>query len=92
MSPDIETVRKFAIVSEEEEKTLLSKERPIVILKKSENYDFAESVSPQLHNIGVMLPYAPLHHLLFNETESQAYIMTSANVPGEPMMITNQEI
>ncbi|MDO5850561.1 MAG: carbamoyltransferase HypF [Methanobacteriaceae archaeon] len=92
MSPDIETVRKFAIVSEEEEKTLISKERPIVILKKNENYDFAESVSPQLHNIGVMLPYAPLHHLLFNETDSPAYIMTSANVPGEPMMITNQEI
>lgn len=92
MSPDIETVRNFAIVSEKEEETLLSKERPIVILKKSENYDFAESVSPGLHNIGVMLPYAPLHHLLFNETDSPAYIMTSANVPGEPMMITNEEI
>ena len=92
MSPDIETVRSFAIVSDEEEKTLLSKERPIVILKKSEDYDFAESVSPGLHNIGVMLPYAPLHHLLFNETDSPAYIMTSANVPGEPMMITNEEI
>lgn len=92
MSPDIETVKKYAIVSEEEEKTLLSKERPIVILKKSSEYDFAESVSPGLHNIGVMLPYAPLHHLLFNETETPAYIMTSANVPGEPMMITNKEI
>ncbi|ADC47884.1 hydrogenase maturation factor HypF [Methanobrevibacter ruminantium M1] len=92
MSPDIETVRTFAIVSDEEEKTLLSKERPIVILKKSKDYDFAESVSPRLHNIGVMLPYAPLHHLLFNETDSPAYIMTSANVPGEPMMITNEEI
>lgn len=92
MSPDIETVREFAIVSENEEKTILSKERPIVILKKSENYDFAESVSPGLHNIGVMLPYAPLHHLLFNETDTPAYIMTSANVPGEPMMITNEEI
>ena len=39
-----------------------------------------------------MLPYAPLHHLLFNHTETPAYIMTSANVPGEPMMITNEEI
>ncbi len=54
--------------------------------------DFADSVSPDLHNIGVMLPYAPLHHLLFNETDTPAYIMTSANVPGEPMMITNEEI
>lgn len=92
MSPDIETVKEYAIVSKEEEKTLLSKERPIVILKKSPDYQFAESVSPDLHNIGVMLPYAPLHHILFSETESQAYIMTSANIPGEPMMIENQDI
>lgn len=92
MSPDIETVKEYAIVSEAEEKTLLSKERSIVILKKNEAYDFAESVSPGLHNIGVMLPYAPLHHLLFNHTDTPAYIMTSANVPGEPMMITNEEI
>ena len=92
MSPDIETVNGYAMVSEAEEKTLLSKERPIVILKKNENYDFAQSVSPGLHNIGVMLPYAPLHHLLLNHTDTPAYIMTSANVPGEPMMITNEEI
>ena len=92
MSPDIETVKGYAIVSKEEEKTLLSKERPIVILKKNESYNFADSVSPGLHNIGVMLPYAPLHHLLFNHTDTPAYIMTSANVPGEPMMITNSEI
>ena len=92
MSPDIETIKTFAVMSKEEEKTLNSKERPIVILKKSEDYDFADSVSPDLHNIGVMLPYAPLHHLLFNETDTPAYIMTSANVPGEPMMITNEEI
>ena len=92
MSPDIETIKTFAVMSKEEEKTLKSKERPIVILKKSEDYDFADSVSPDLHNIGVMLPYAPLHHLLFNETDTPAYIMTSANVPGEPMMTTNEEI
>lgn len=92
MSPNIETIKTFAVMSKEEEKTLKSKERPIVILKKSEDYDFADSVSPDLHNIGVMLPYAPLHHLLFNETDTPAYIMTSANVPGEPMMITNEEI
>lgn len=92
MSPDIETVKRYALVSDAEEETLLSKERPIVILKKNENYNFAKSVSPGLHNIGVMLPYAPLHHLLFNHTDTPAYIMTSANVPGEPMMITNEEI
>ena len=92
MSHDIDTVKRYAIVSKAEEETLLSKERPIVILKKNNEYNFAESISPGLHNIGVMLPYAPLHHLLFNHTDTPAYIMTSANVPGEPMMITNEEI
>ncbi|AMK16033.1 [NiFe] hydrogenase maturation protein HypF [Methanobrevibacter olleyae] len=92
MSPDIKTVKEYALVSSAEEEGLLSKERPIIILKKGESYGFAESVSPGLHNIGVMLPYAPLHHLLFNHTNTPAYIMTSANVPGEPMMVTNQEI
>lgn len=92
MTKDIATAKRFAEISKEEEKTLKSKERPIVILKKSKDYDFVDEVSPGLHNIGVMLAYAPLHHLLFNETDSSAYIMTSANVPGEPMMITNNEI
>ena len=39
-----------------------------------------------------MLPYSPLHNLLFDFSDEPAYIMTSANVPGEPMMISNEEI
>lgn len=92
MSPDLDTVKTFAKVSTKEAKSLLSKERPIVVLKKSEGYDFAENLAPELHNIGVMLPYSPLHHLLFDYTDTGAYIMTSANIPGEPMMIKNKEI
>ncbi|MBZ9570162.1 carbamoyltransferase HypF [Methanobrevibacter sp. TMH8] len=92
MSPDLDTVKTFAEVSLKESKSLLSKERPIVVLKKNEEYDFAESLAPKLHNIGVMLPYSPLHYLLFNYTDEIAYIMTSANIPGEPMMIKNKDI
>ena len=92
MSPDLETTKTFAEVSTKEAKSLLSKERPIVVLKKNEGYDFAESLAPKLHNIGVMLPYSPLHHILFDYSDERAYIMTSANVPGEPMMIKNREI
>jgi hydrogenase maturation protein HypF len=92
MSPDLERVQTFAEVSTKEAKSLLSKERPIVVLKKGKDYDFAENLAPQLHNIGVMLPYSPLHHLLFELSEEPAYIMTSANIPGEPMMIKNKEI
>jgi hydrogenase maturation protein HypF len=50
------------------------------------------SVSPVLHNLGVMLPYSALHHLLFSFTKEPAYIMTSANMPGEPMLVENREI
>ncbi|KZX16707.1 carbamoyltransferase HypF [Methanobrevibacter cuticularis] len=92
MSSNLETVKTFAEVSDVEAKSLLSKERPIVVLKKSKNYYFEDNVAPELHNIGVMLPYSPLHHLLFSYTDESAYIMTSANRPGEPMMIENKEI
>lgn len=92
MSPDIETVKTFAEVADFEEKALISRRRPIVVLNKNENYYLAPSVSPDLHNLGVMLPYSGLHHLLFRETDEPAYIMTSANMPGEPMLIDNSEI
>jgi hydrogenase maturation protein HypF len=92
MSPDIETVKTYAEVEDFEEKTLTSRRRPIVVLNKNDNYYLAPSVSPKLHNLGVMLPYSGLHHLLFQETDEPAYIMTSANIPGEPMLIDNEEI
>lgn len=96
MSKNIETVKTFGILSEKEERSLSSRQKPIVVIKKNENYNFAESVAPSLHNIGVMLPYTGLHHLIFNENTElngePAFIMTSANVPGEPMMINNEDI
>ncbi len=92
MSPDIETIETFAEVSDHEERTLTSRRRPIVVLNKNDDYFLSPSVSPVLHNLGVMLPYSGLHHLLFRYTEEPAYIMTSANMPGEPMLTANQEI
>lgn len=92
MSPDIETVKMFCEVSDAECETLISQRRPIVVLKKNENYNFAENVAPDLHNIGIMLPYSGLQHLLFQYTNEPAYIMTSANMPGEPMLIDNENI
>ncbi len=92
MSPDIPTIRSFAEVANYEEEILLSNNRPIVILKKNRDYYLSPYVAPELHNLGVMLPYSALHHLLFTYTDSPAYIMTSANMPGEPMLTQNQEI
>jgi hydrogenase maturation protein HypF len=92
MSPNLKEIKKFAEVSSLEAKTLLSKERPIVVLKKNDKYYFSEFLTPGLHNIGVMLPYSPLHNILFDYTDESAFIMTSANIPGEPMMIKNKDI
>lgn len=92
MSKDLKSVKNYAQLSKKEIKTITSNKRPIVILKKNENYPFPDSLSPGLHNIGVMLPYSPMHYLLFDEGEIDTYVMTSANIPGEPMMIENEEI
>lgn len=92
MSPDIKTIETFAEVSNLEKETLESRRRPIVVLNKSNKYYLSPAVSPVLHNLGVMLPYSALHHLLFTHTKEPALIMTSANMPGEPMLIENQEI
>ncbi len=92
MSKDLKSVQNYAQMSEREIDTITSNKRPIVILKKNDNYPFPESLSPGLHNIGVMLPYSPMHYLLFDEGDIDTYVMTSANIPGEPMMIQNEEI
>jgi hydrogenase maturation protein HypF len=92
MSPDVSTIQSFAEVADFEENTLLLRNRPIVVLKKNKDYYLSPYVAPELHNLGVMLPYSALHHLLFSYTDTPAYIMTSANMPGEPMLTQNQEI
>ena len=92
MCKDLESLEKYAQLSDKEIETITSNKRPIVILKKNEGYKFPESLSPGLHNIGVMLPYSPMHYLLFDEGDIDTYVMTSANIPGEPMMIENAEI
>lgn len=92
MSPDLKSIESYASISKVEEEALTSRRRPIVVLKKSRDYCLAPSVAPGLHNIGVMLPYSGLHHVLLRYTEAPAYVMTSANRPGDPMFIENTEI
>ncbi|MFZ5906197.1 MAG: carbamoyltransferase HypF [Nitrospirota bacterium] len=70
MAPDIATIRKFCRVSEAEEAYLTSNKRPIVLLNKIEN-GLPEAVSPHNPCIGFMLPYTPLHYLLFYHPVSE---------------------
>lgn len=91
MAKDLETIKKLAHVSPQEEELLLSSSRPIVALEKREGfYDLAPSIS-HLHTIGIMLPYTGLHYLLFEYSQEKALVMTSANLSGLPMTKDNQE-
>ncbi|MBS7632488.1 carbamoyltransferase HypF [Candidatus Bathyarchaeota archaeon] len=91
MARDLKAVRSFAKLSRAEARLLLSYARPIVLLNKSEDYSLSSLVAPQLHNVGVMLPYTGLHYMLFDKTTEPAFVMTSANPPNQPIIKDNEE-
>ncbi len=91
MSFDISSVETFAEVSPGARALLLSWRRPIVLLPKKDPFPLSEYISPGLHNIGVILPYAPVHYILLRDIEDPAVIMTSGNAPNYPMIVDNKE-
>lgn len=91
MMPDISSIHRIARVNKEEEEALLSVEKPIVLLEKSENYDLSKFIAPGLKRIGIMLPYTPLHCLIFWNLETDALVMTSGNVHDEPIVSEDSE-
>ncbi|MCX5717293.1 MAG: carbamoyltransferase HypF [Nitrospirae bacterium] len=105
MAPDIETITKYCAVSEKEQELLTSNKRPIVLLRKKTAQDnsalLPDSISPNNLYIGVMLPYTPLHYLLFYYPLTPnselltpnflALVMTSGNISEEPIVVSNDE-
>jgi hydrogenase maturation protein HypF len=91
MAPDLKTVRSFAEVNPWEAELLTSYRKPIILLRKRSDYYLSELVSPELHTVGVMLPYTGLHAMLFDGVEEPAFVMTSANPPSEPIVTRNAE-
>ena len=88
MARDMEAVESIAAVSEPARRELLSIARPIVLMDKRDS-TVAPSVAPRLREIGVMLPYTPLHHLL--TARLPLLVMTSGNLSGEPIVTQNDE-
>jgi len=85
MARDMESVRQYCMVTQQEEKLLRSPERPIVLLKRDgEGLKLPLEVAPDTDWLGIMLPYTPLHHVLMHEGP-QLLIMTSANLTEEPL-------
>jgi hydrogenase maturation protein HypF len=100
MAPGVEAIRKFCCVSEDEASLLCSEKRPIVLLRKHGLNPLPDAVSPNNSHIGFMLPYTPLHYLLFHQpqadgpsitTHFDALVMTSGNISEEPVVISNEE-
>ncbi len=90
MLPDLETTKQYAKV--EREDVLTGPRRPIMVYEKKESKkEVLDHAAPGLPTVGIMLPYTGLHHLLFEKGDFEALVMTSANPPGEPMVIDNEE-
>ncbi|MCL6471801.1 MAG: carbamoyltransferase HypF [Firmicutes bacterium] len=90
MCRDLETVRRYCRLSAREEEVLTSPARPIVLLERRLSSELCEDIAPGLDTLGVMLPYTALHYGLFDE-ELSILVMTSANISGDPLIITEED-
>lgn len=90
MAANIDSVLKHCELSNYEQELLSSVKRPIVLLRKKENSLLPGSIAPGLKRLGMMLPYSPLHYLLFDEGIN-LLIMTSGNTGGAPIQYENRE-
>ena len=80
----------IALVGAIERELLTSVERPIVLLDKNSATALAPSVAPRNRQVGVMLAYSPLHHLLLADA-GVPLVMTSANLSDDPIAYRNDE-
>lgn len=88
MVKDIEKAKEHCQISIEEGKILSSNRKPIVLLNKKYEKLLPQNIAPKINKFGVILPYTPLHYLLFNEG-LEILIMTSGNISGCPIEYEN---
>jgi len=91
MARSLEAAKSFAEVTTTEKALLTSPAHPIVLLNKNSRFTLSPLVAPDLHNVGVMLPYTGLHYMLFDSVDDAAFVMTSANPPNQPIVKDNDE-
>jgi hydrogenase maturation protein HypF len=88
MVADVDAARRLAVVSPAEEELLTQRARPIVIVRRRPGGRVAASVAPASPDLGLMLPYSPLHHLL---VAGRDLVMTSGNVSDEPIAFRDDD-
>jgi hydrogenase maturation protein HypF len=82
MVRDLNEARRWACLTPEHERLLVAPARPIVL---ADNRQHLEGVAPESATIGLMLPYAPLHYLLFDAGCPSPLVLTSGNRSSEPI-------
>ena len=103
MMRDLEVVGRECRLEPEMEPLLTGPQKPIILIprytgsadSKSADSRIAASVAPDNPNLGVMLPYTPVHMLLFDypddEPISDVLVMTSGNPSGAPICMNDEE-
>jgi hydrogenase maturation protein HypF len=90
MAADLGAARRLGEVDSAAADLLTSNGRPIVLLTRRPAADIAASAAPGNRSIGVMLPYAPLHHLLL-QAVGRPIVLTSGNVSDEPILFRDSD-
>lgn len=96
MVRDLEAAKILCEISPAEEKVISGIERPIVLVAAKVGTGLAPGLSPDTAFLGLMLPYTPLHHVLFEKLRDTpagppALVMTSGNLSSEPIALGNRE-
>ncbi|MDD5102296.1 MAG: carbamoyltransferase HypF [Endomicrobiaceae bacterium] len=94
MVKNISIAKALTHISSYEKKELLSPVSPIVLLNKKDdiNKNFNDIIAKNNRYLGVMLPYTPIHYILFDLLKTNTLIMTSANKNDEPIIYTETDI
>lgn len=91
MTPDLKAAHRIARISEAAAALLASPAAPIVLVPSRADA-LCRQVAPGLSDVGVMLAYSPIHHLLFARLGSTALVMTSANAGGSPIVFCDDDL
>ncbi|MFL5837335.1 MAG: carbamoyltransferase HypF, partial [Solirubrobacteraceae bacterium] len=90
MAPNLVAARTLVELATEEETLLVARERPIVLARRRPDAPVASAVAPRSPELGVMLPYSPLHHLLLADV-GMPLVLTSGNVSEEPIAYRDED-
>ncbi|HDH15766.1 MAG TPA: carbamoyltransferase HypF [Gammaproteobacteria bacterium] len=87
----LDFVRQYTKLDQVAAQLLTNPARPIVLLETEQRHELSDNIAPGLKQLGIFLPYSPLHYLLLQEFNAPI-IASSANISGEPVLTDNDEV